>query len=778
MGSGRSRPKRALPRSPPRRGAGVGGRGGAGAEPPGERVPGREPQGFRARGGAATPGEPAAPVRARPCSHAPGSLDRGRCCRAGTTEPGAETGSRCGRTTPRSAGAVRPRPPAIPAARTRGHEPRRLDRDAQQSARRAPAQSGRDRRRARRQWPPARRSAQPRRSHARRSRRGRHSRVLRRPDPAPNRIAVCDQRRAGHYGAVQGPLHALAFSSDGRTLAVGSTSGDTATAELVDARTHAPAGVFAVSPDASLTADIAFAPDGRTFATGEPLNGRMHPPPALIVSWDARTGTARAQTGPIAGGRLTGYTRDGRSLLVVSGERRSLLLDARTLKRLRTFPVGGAAALSPSADEAAFGHADGTVTLLDLASGKRKQLFGQSTAPIETISFSRDGKMLASGAADGSIGLWRVRTGVFETLHGHSASVQAGVFSPDGRTLYTASNDGSVIAWDVSGSRRLGQPFRYAAVSPDGTLFAVSPGPNRVTLWRSAARTPIRPELHGPAGKVDRLAFSPDGRLVAAAGSRHAVLWNTKTRTIVRILPAGAVAISPDSHSVAIGQDGGAVVYDIRTGKPTADFSSAHGSTQEVDFSPDGKLLASVSLDGTASIWDVARRRRRAALAGAGVLALPFGSRRTGSSSPSATAPERSFSGTSPPASTMGYRSSATAAASPPWTSTPTELAWLPPADGNLRLWDVATRRLIGAPLPGSTIAAERSISSLTESTSSACSSQERRSSGTSTPARGRLRPAVSPAATSPAPNGRSSSGAAATATSVHNGSCATSTSC
>ena len=102
--AGRDR-KRALPRSPPRRGAGVGGRGGAGAEPPGERVPGREPQGFRARGGAATPGEPAAPVRARPCSHAPGSLDRGRCCRAGTTEPGAETGSRRGRTTPRSAGA-------------------------------------------------------------------------------------------------------------------------------------------------------------------------------------------------------------------------------------------------------------------------------------------------------------------------------------------------------------------------------------------------------------------------------------------------------------------------------------------------------------------------------------------------------------------------------------------------------------------------------------------------------------------------------------------------
>ena len=384
-----------------------------------------------------------------------------RC--AAAKEPGAETGTRRRRTAPRSAGALRPKPRPLPPARSRGRKPRRLGCDAQQHARRAPAQPGRDRRGARRKRPPARRSAQPRRPHTRRPRRRQQRGLLRRADPAPNRAAARVRRSVGLLvGAVQGPLHGLAFSGDGRDARGGQHDSDSATVELVDAQTHAPLGPYAVSPDTPLTADVAFAPDGRTFATGEPINGTMHPPPASVVSWDARTANARARTGPIAGGRLTGYTRDGRSLLVVSGERRSLLLDARTLKRLRTFPVGGAAALSPSADEAAFGHADGTVTLLELGSGKRKQLFGQSTAPIETISFSRDGKMLASGAADGGIGLWRVRTGLSETLHGHSASVHAAVFSPDGRTLYTASNDGSVIAWDVSGSRRLGQPFRYA----------------------------------------------------------------------------------------------------------------------------------------------------------------------------------------------------------------------------------------------------------------------------------------------------------------------------
>ena len=96
--------------------------------------------------------------------------------------------------------------------------------------------------------------------------------------------------------------------------------------------------------------------------------------------------------------------------------------------------------------------------------------------------------MLASGAADGSVGLWRVRTGLSETLDAHSASVRAAVFSPDGRTLYTASYDGSVIVWDLSGSRRA-----RAAVSlrRQGPVRRVGGEPGRDAL-RSLARAESR----------------------------------------------------------------------------------------------------------------------------------------------------------------------------------------------------------------------------------------------------------------------------------------------
>ena len=71
-----------------------------------------------------------------------------------------------------------------------------------------------------------------------------------------------------------------------------------------------------------------------------------------------------AARGRFPAGGWIGFTRDGRFLLVTSGETHSLLLDARTFQPVRTFPVSGAASLSPVEDKAAFGRDDGSVTIL------------------------------------------------------------------------------------------------------------------------------------------------------------------------------------------------------------------------------------------------------------------------------------------------------------------------------------------------------------------------------------------------------------------------------
>jgi WD40 repeat protein len=159
------------------------------------------------------------------------------------------------------------------------------------------------------------------------------------------------------------------------------------------------------------------------------------------------------------------------------------------------------------------------------------------------------------------------------------------VFSPDGRTLYTASFDGSVIAWNVSGARRLGQPFR----------FTRQPG--------------------GVAARSD-VDFSPDGKLLASAKLDGTVtVWDIGKQRPAFDLPgaiaAFAVRFSPDGKLVAVGDSSGNVVFwDAASSQRVADpLAGAGGSVSSIDFDPAGGTLATASEDGSIRLWDVTTRK-------------------------------------------------------------------------------------------------------------------------------------------------------------------------
>ena len=545
--------------------------------------------------------------------------------------------------------------------------------------------------------------------------------------------------RYDYYQASARPVRALAFSQDGRTLAVGGGDGRHSTLHLVDARTHRDRAIQPLP--SGETYDVAFAPDGRTLVTGETSSSLSSPQPVeRLTLRRARDGSVLRRSGAILDGRLIGFTAGGRQLLVTSGESVSYLLDPRTFARVRSFPLDGTVALSPVADTAAFGQDDGSVKLLDLRSGVVRPMGQHATGRVIGVGFSRDGKVLATTSEDGSVEVWDVPTASLrETFTGHAAAAAGPVFSPDGATLYTVSGDGSVIVWDVRGERRLGRPFRFApvaqggegaqappevaagavAVSPDSSLFVTSPGPKRVTLWRARDMAVVG-ELRGPVTDLQSLAWSHDGRLVAATGNGgDTVVWDVRMRKIVELLgpggPGGTVGVNfsvDDRFLGTAGQDGTVRLYDVRTGgriatlksKPNRDTCttpSGRCTLQDLDFSFDGRLMAAAGLADDISIWDLGRRTLERTIHHRDpILSIRF-------------SPDGKQIATGDLAGNVDFWDAATGrhvghtlggqnglVLSVTYNPKGDEVITTS-GDGRVRLWDLATGKVVGAPLPG-----------------------------------------------------------------------------
>jgi WD40 repeat protein/DNA-binding SARP family transcriptional activator/energy-coupling factor transporter ATP-binding protein EcfA2 len=529
--------------------------------------------------------------------------------------------------------------------------------------------------------------------------------------------------------------HALAFSPDGRTLAVGSSTGHNADVYLLNTRTHRQTAYVQDRSSTHLVAtlDALYSPDGKTLVTGEEILGPGSPP-EVIVNRNAVNAKERVQSVPLPPGHLIGFVRDRHELLVTTGETSSVLLDARTLHRVRELRgVGGAAAVSPSGNFAAFGGPHGSVILFDLRTDKPTPLRGHVSTPITSVAFSRDGTTIASTSGNRSVATWDVATRRLQrTFAGHTAAPEEPLFSHNGATLYAGGADGNLIAWDIHGLGGLATRFNFdpaarssqtaptaTAVNHDSSLIATSPASNRITLWR-APNEAVDGRLSGPMGVVKTMAFSHHGNLLAAAGDGpKIVVWNASTRRLVQLLrrpdyapptPLGsgaateAVAFSPDDRRLAaVGDDGAIRIYNLRTGHYIV-VRNTHTGLNDVDFSSDGRLLAAAGLAGQLTVWNVKEHKLVYTTAPATwIQTLRFSpdgkTIATGNSSGDVEfwnaetgrqLPER-FASIGGSVNSLSFDPSGR-------TLMTTD------DDGSIRLWDIPTGEPIGAPLPGSTI--------------------------------------------------------------------------
>ncbi|KAJ9267667.1 hypothetical protein DTO195F2_1 [Paecilomyces variotii] len=337
---------------------------------------------------------------------------------------------------------------------------------------------------------------------------------------------------------------------------------------------------------------VAFSPNNQTLVTGSHDK--------TIKLWDTMTGSLQQTLeGHLGWIRTIAFSSCGLLLASGSHDNTIKLWDAVTGALQKTF-CGHSGSVwsvefSPNGKLIVSGSVDSTVKLWDTATGFLKHTFKGHTHPVQAVAFSPDGKVLASGSHDKTIRLWDTTTGLLQrTLEDHLDLVRAIAFSSCGRLLASGSHDSTIKLWDTS----------------SGAL--------KRTL---TVEGPLQETLDGCQGSVGAVAFSPDSRLLASGTHDSAIrLWDTTTGALRRTLEGHTfsvwtVAFSPDSQLLASGSfDSTAKLWDISTEVLQGNFIEKRAAQQTIDghlgsvgiitFSPDGKMLASGSIDRTVKLWD------------------------------------------------------------------------------------------------------------------------------------------------------------------------------
>jgi hypothetical protein len=337
---------------------------------------------------------------------------------------------------------------------------------------------------------------------------------------------------AGAIRDIPGPVQALAFSRDGRRVALG-------------AGLPARSGVVRICsvPDGTLIHDfsghddvvsaVSLRPDGAQLASGSFDH--------TVRLWDLGLGRpAGVFRGHSDFVHAVAYTPDGRALLTASKDRTIKRLNARTLKEERTYS----------------GH----------------------DQEVLAIAIDPSGSRFVSAGDEPQIRWWTLSGDApVARRAGHTGPVHRLAFSGDGRRLISAGGDRSVRLWDARGKaeiRRLGGPTEWqyaAAISDDARLAAAGGWDGLVRLWDAESGrlrvTLVQPPLDGdakgkaysePAGiPTAWFACCPSGPVDGSTELVHAAHWR-----------AGGVSLDPSAaRAVAVRPD---LVARAMRGEPAA----------------------------------------------------------------------------------------------------------------------------------------------------------------------------------------------------------------
>jgi WD40 repeat protein len=269
--------------------------------------------------------------------------------------------------------------------------------------------------------------------------------------------------------------------------------------------------------------------------------------------------------------------------------------------------------------------------------GVAERTLADSSKPILAIAAAKNGQLVATGGADGSVRLYSPADGKLMMALKAPGVVRSLAFTPDSQGLLATCDGGALVAWGVAFQPGQQPPPEFGKVTqtyaasgatdlaflPAGGLFLTG-GADTVRVWKYAGEAPTK--NFGHPNLVDAVAFSPDGTQLATGchDGRVRIIDVAKGQVVkdlaahVAPMPASVycVAWSPDGKQLVSGSyDKTLKLWNVADGKMLMEFKAYKEKTFEkghtdgvycVAFSPDGKFLASGGGDKAIKLWNVA----------------------------------------------------------------------------------------------------------------------------------------------------------------------------